>query len=450
MTKQIKLGLVSLGCSKNRVDSEQILGSFDGDDRFCLTQDLQEADAIIINTCAFIDRAKEESIEAILDCCALKKEESKKCVLVCGCLAERYREEIVSEIPEVDAVLGFGSIKEIPEVLLEVLNGKSVSRFDPLPKRYPSGTRHLTTPSHYAYIKIAEGCDNHCSYCAIPSIRGPYRSRSFMDICDEAHWLSCRGVRELIVIAQDTSYYGTDLYGGDKLPELLEELCKYPFTWIRVLYCYPERVTDRLLSVFAHNRNLLPYFDIPIQHCNNELLKRMNRKTTKEEIIRCIENIREKIPNATLRTTLITGFPGETEAQFEELIAFVKETRFERLGCFAYSQEEGTPAARMPGQIPQEIKERRAELVMLEQQRILDQLCEEKIGTVISTLVEGEEDGKYIGRSRADAPDIDGNVLFTSAFYHHPGELALVSVDRYENGTLFGHFQSCEKEGDVS
>lgn len=443
MTKQpIKISMVSLGCDKNRVDGERMLGSFLSDSRFKIVQDETRADAVIVNTCAFIDRAKEESIAAILDCCEKNKEGKSRCVIVCGCLAQRYKDEILKELPEVSAVLGLGDTEKIADVIVEAVNGKQISRFSSILTSDDNRPRFLTTPKHLAYIKIAEGCDNHCTYCAIPSIRGQYRSRRIDDICDEAKWLLECGVKELVVVAQDTTYYGTDLYGSSKLPELLEKLSKYPFAWIRVLYCYPERITDSLLSVIASSKNILPYLDIPIQHCNDEILKRMNRKTTKKEISDCIGKIRNKIPNITLRTTLITGFPGETEEQFEELVDFVKEMRFDRLGCFPYSQEEGTPAAKMPGQLPQEVKERRAELIMLEQQRILDQLSEEKKGKLTEVLVEEEgENGVYFGRTKQDAPEIDESVAFVSAFSHKPGDIVPVRLSGSENGTLFGCFE---------
>lgn len=443
MTEQpIKISMVSLGCDKNRVDGERMLGSFLSDSRFKIVQDETRADAVIVNTCAFIDRAKEESIAAILDCCEKNTEGKNRCVIVCGCLAQRYKDEILKELPEVSAVLGLGDTEKIAEVILEAINGKQISKFNGILTSDDNRPRFLTTPKHFAYIKIAEGCDNHCTYCAIPSIRGQYRSRQIADICEEAKWLLECGVKELVVVAQDTTYYGTDLYGSSKLPELLRKLSKYPFAWIRVLYCYPERITDSLLSLIAGSKNILPYLDIPIQHCNDEILKRMNRKTTKKEISNCIKKIRNKIPNITLRTTLITGFPGETEEQFEELVDFVKEMRFDRLGCFPYSQEEGTPAAKMPGQLPQEVKERRAELIMLEQQRILDQLSEEKKGKLTEVLVEEEgENGVYFGRTKQDAPEIDGNVAFASAFSHKPGDIVPVRLSGYENGTLFGCFE---------
>lgn len=426
----VKVGMVSLGCPKNQVDAEVLLSSIKRDG-FELTADAQQADVVIINTCGFIESAKQESIDSILEFCELKERGKLQCVVVTGCLAERYREEIAREIPEADVVLGIGSNADIAKAITEALGGKKVAAFGEKQNLALSGERVLSTPSYFAYLKIAEGCDNNCTYCAIPAIRGPYRSRGMEDILREAEWLASTGVKELIVVAQDTTRYGSDLYGELRLPELLRRLCKIDgFVWIRVLYCYPEMVTDELLDVLAEEPKMAKYIDIPIQHINSAVLRRMHRRSTREEILSVVGRVRERVPNVTLRTTLIAGFPGETKEQFEELVEFVKESKFDRLGCFAYSQEEGTPAARLPDQLDEETKARRAELVMLEQQTISEARNRAQLGKTIKVLVESfdMESCCYVGRSEADAPDIDGAVLFVSEKEWEPGEFAEVEL----------------------
>lgn len=426
----VKVGLVSLGCPKNQVDAEILLADLQRHG-FLLTNDPEEAEVVVINTCSFIESAQQESIDTILEFCDKKQGGTLRCVVVTGCLAERFQTELVREIPEVDVVLGIGSNQKIAAAIQESLDGNKVSSFGDKANLCLNGDRILTTPSYYAYLKIAEGCDNCCTYCAIPSIRGRYRSRRMEDIRKEAEWLATSGVKELIVVAQDTTRYGEDLYGEGKLPELLRELCAIDgFHWIRVLYCYPEKITEELLDVFAQEEKMAKYIDLPIQHCNNHILKRMNRRSDKEQICSVLRRVRERIPGITVRTSLIAGFPGETEEQFEELVQFVKEARFERLGCFAYSQEEGTPAARLPEQLDAETKERRAELVMLEQQTILEQNNRAKMGTRMEVLVEGfdYESACYYGRSQGDAPEIDSTVCFVSEREHRPGDFVLVEI----------------------
>lgn len=436
---KIVVGMVSLGCPKNEIDGEHILHDLTEDPRFSLATMDEMADVLIVNTCAFIESAKQEAIEAILDACEQKEQGRLQAVVVTGCLAERYQQELCSEIPEVDVVLGIGSNHQIKDAILQALAGKKISRFDKKEELRLTHPRWVTTPSHYAYIKIADGCDNYCSYCAIPYIRGRFRSRQMSEILDEARFLAEQGVRELIVIAQDTTRYGEDLYGESRLPELLKELAKIGFSWIRMLYCYPERITDKLLTVIEQEPSLIPYFDIPIQHCNDEILRRMNRKVTGDEIRTLLTKIRKRIPSAILRTSLIAGFPGETEEQFQELLRFVQEVKFDRLGCFAYSQEEGTPAGRMEGQLSNEEKERRADRIRWSQQSILEEKAKEKIGTVFSVLCEEEWEDGFVGRSAADAPEIDCNVYFTSTI-HSPkvGQMVRVRITEQQDGDLFG------------
>ncbi len=437
----VKVGIVSLGCPKNQVDAELLFGRLKNGG-YELTGDAALADVAIINTCGFIESAKQESIDEILNFCTLKKEGQIKHVVVTGCLAERYREEILKEIPEADAVVGIGCNGEICEILDRVLHGEQPVCIDEKGRLPLEGERVLTTLPYYAYLKIAEGCDNCCSYCAIPAIRGRFRSRTVEAIVEEAESLARDGVKELVLVAQDTTRYGEDLYGKAKLPELLRELCKIEgLVWIRLLYCYPERITDELLEVVASEPKVAKYLDIPIQHADGEILRAMNRTGDAGWLLGLVKKIREKVPGITLRTTLIAGFPGETEEQFETLVDFVKEAKFERLGCFAYSQEEDTPAAAMEGQLPEEVKERRAELVMLEQMRIHDRYNEEKIGTTLQVVTEGfDRYGEiYFGRSEADAPDIDGKVFFSSEKKRQMGEFVQVEVDETMDYDLIGH-----------
>lgn len=411
-----KVSVVSLGCPKNQVDAECIL-SYLTEGGFEITPVEAEADAIIINTCGFIADAKAEAIENILECSKYKNEGNLKALIVTGCLAERYKDDITAEIPEVDLVVGIGSNKDIARLTKEAIEGKAQNAYGDKACLDMNAKRILGGVPFTAYIKIADGCDNCCTYCAIPNIRGRFRSRKIEDIVAEAKELAEKGVTELIVVAQDTTAYGTDLYGKSALPKLLEELSKIEkIHWIRTLYTYPEKITDELLKVIAENKKIVKYLDIPIQHANGEILKRMNRKGDKESLIKTINNIREKVPGITLRTTLITGFPGETDEQFAELHEFVKETRFDRLGCFAYSEEEDTPAASFENPVPEQTRQDRMELIMTDQMTIAAEKNEEKIGKIAEVLVEGWDDyiKCYFGRSQWDAPEIDGKVFFTS------------------------------------
>ena len=412
----VKVGMVSLGCSKNLVDSERMLYKF-RQKGYKLVTEPGLSDVAVVNTCGFIQSAKEEAIETILELAKLKEEGTIKKIIITGCLSERYREEMAEQFPEVDAVVGIGNQEDIVDVIERVLADNKVVEFDSKDRLSITGDRIISTLPFFAYLKIAEGCDNCCSYCAIPEIRGRFRSATMEDVIKEAQWLADNGVTELIVIAQDTTRYGEDLYGKSKLPELLQKLCKIEnLKWIRVLYCYPERITDELLDVIAQEEKIVKYLDLPIQHCNGEILKNMNRVGDKEYLTALMAKIRNRIPDITLRTTLITGFPGETEEQFEELAEFVKETRFDKLGCFAYSQEEGTPAAGFDGQLDEEVKTHRAEIIMEQQQLISEQDNEKKLGKTFEAVVEGFDKYAecYFGRCKSDAPDIDGKAFFTS------------------------------------
>lgn len=412
-----KVGIVSLGCAKNRVDAEMLLAKLNKE-HFEIVEDVALSDAAIINTCAFIEPAKQESIEEILELAELKKEGKIKCLIVTGCLAERYQKEVMEQLPEIDACLGIGANDRIAEVITDALMDKKSELFPPKEELELEGERIQSTPRHYAYLKIAEGCDNHCTYCAIPMIRGRYRSRRIENLVKEAEWLADGGVRELILIAQDTSYYGNDIYGEAKLPELLRQLCKIEkLRWIRVLYCYPERITDELIDVIASEDKIVKYLDLPLQHCNAEVLKRMNRKGDREYLTALLNKIRERIPNITLRSTFIAGFPGETEEQFEELAQFVKDMRFQRMGCFPYSQEENTPAAKLPDQIDEDLRLRRAEIISEQQQLIMEEYAESMIGREVEVLVEGFDRYAecYFGRTAGDCPEVDGNIFFTAS-----------------------------------
>lgn len=412
----IKVCMVSLGCSKNLVDSERMLDKIRKHD-YELVVEYGESDVAVVNTCGFIQSAKEEAIETILEIAKLKQEGTIKKIIVTGCLVERYKEELAKEFPEVDAVLGIGNQEDIIDVIDKVLHGQHVVTFDDKYRLQLTGNRIISTLPFFAYLKIAEGCSNRCSYCAIPDIRGNYRSVPMEDILKEANWLADNGVTELIVIAQDTTRYGYDLYKEYKLPQLLKELCKIDnLKWIRVLYCYPEKITDELLDVIANEDKIVKYMDIPIQHCNETVLKNMRRGGNEQKLRELFNHIREVIPNITIRTTLITGFPQETEEQFTQLAEFVKEMHFDRLGCFPYSQEEGTPAGEMDGQLDEETKNHRAEIIMQQQELFMEENNEKKLNTIVETVVEGFDKWAecYFGRTSADAPDIDGKIFFSS------------------------------------
>ena len=403
---------VSLGCDKNLVDSERMLGIL-GRNGYNITDDETKAQVIVINTCCFIDEAKEESIASILEMAEYKKSGSCEALIVTGCMAQRYRQEILTEIPEVDAVVGTTAYGQIADVITDVLHSGDTHIFlenidRPLEKE---AERMLTTGGHYAYLKIAEGCDKHCTYCVIPSLRGRYRSYPMEDLLEESRKLARDGVKELILVAQDTARYGMDLYGEKRLHELISALCRIEgIRWIRLLYCYPEEIYPQLIETMQKEKHFVPYLDIPIQPADDAVLKRMNRRTTQADLRNLITNLRESVPDITLRTSLITGFPGETKDQHETLMQFVSDMEFDRLGVFPYSREEGTPAAKMDNQIPEDEKqERRSELMEL-QQEIAFEKAEAKVGRIMEVMVEGflPDENVYVCRTFADAPDVDG------------------------------------------
>ena len=411
-----KVAVVSLGCAKNQVDAEMLLFSLQ-QKGFVIVSAPEESDAVIVNTCGFIDSAKQESIDEIIELGTLKREGTIKAIVVTGCLAERYQDEITQQLYEIDAAVGIGANGQIADIVEKALQSGEKAEIFPDKLDLPlEGGRVQSTPFYTAYLKIAEGCDNKCTFCAIPMIRGKFRSRKMENLLEEARQLAADGVRELNVIAQDTTRYGEDLYGKPSLDKLLTGLCKIEgLHWIRVLYCYPDSITDELIDVMAREEKIVNYIDLPLQHCNSAILRRMHRRGDRESLTALLRTMRERIPNVIFRSTFITGFPGETEEQFEELAEFAKEINFRRLGCFAYSQEEGTPAAKMDGQLDDETKQRRADIIMEHQQTVMANYCESLIGTDVEVLVEGFDRiaACWYGRSYADAPEVDGCVFFT-------------------------------------
>ena len=422
---------ISLGCDKNLVDTEVMLGLL-ASRGYQMIDDETQADVIVINTCCFIHDAKEESIQTILEMAEYKKTGPLKALIVTGCLAQRYKDEIVKEIPEVDAVLGTTSYDKIVEAIDKALEGEvsiELTDIDALPR--VETKRLVTTGGHFAYLKIAEGCDKHCTYCIIPKIRGNFRSVPMEQLLNEAQMLADQGVKELILVAQETTLYGKDLYGEKSLHVLLKKLCRIGgIQWIRILYCYPEEIDDNLIQVMKEEKKICHYLDLPIQHASNEILKRMGRRTSKEQLIEIIEKLREEIPDITLRTTLITGFPGETKEQHEELMEFVDQMEFDRLGVFTYSPEEDTPAAEMPDQIPEEVKEDRQAEIMELQQDIAFDLAEDMIGREVLVMIEGKvaDENAYVGRTYKDAPNVDGLIFVNTEEELMSGDFARVKV----------------------
>lgn len=412
----LKIALESLGCSKNLMDAEIMTGILK-EKGYEFVEEFAEADIIIVNTCGFIRDAKQESIDTIVELSQLKEVGKLKYLIVTGCLAQRYADELLEEIPEIDAIVGTGNFMNISEIIDRLESEKNVTEIGNIEFAFDETLpRYVSTPEHMAYLKIGEGCSNHCTYCIIPKLRGKYRSRKIEDIVEEAKTLAAEGVKELVVIAQDTTRYGEDLYGEAKLAELLEELAGIKgIKWIRIMYSYPESITEKLIDVIAAHDNICSYFDMPIQHASNRVLKRMNRRTSKEDIRSKVEMIRSKIPDAVIRTTVIVGFPGETEEDLEELIDFMKEIKFDRLGAFAYSREEDTPADRMDGHMDEEIKEERRDRVMMVQQAISEEINQKREDKVFEVLIEEEaEDGVYVGRTQGDAEEIDSVVYVNS------------------------------------
>ena len=433
--------LLSLGCAKNRVDAEILLYNLKVAG-YNIVSSVSLADVVIVNTCGFIDDAKKESIDEILSAAELKNRGLIKAIIVTGCLAERYKNEVLKEIPEVDAVIGIGANNNIADVVDKAIMGVKTEDFPNKLLLPLNGKRIQTTPKYYAYLKVADGCDNRCTYCAIPLIRGKFRSRRMEDILSEAEYLAKNGVKELLVIAQDTTRYGEDIYGELKLPELLKKLCKIDgIKWIRILYCYPDRITDELIDVISKEEKVLNYIDIPLQHCNKRILKLMNRNGDKESLTNLLKKIRQKIPDVILRTTFICGFPGETDEEFNELAEFSKEIKFERMGCFMYSQEEGTPASYMDNQVDNEVKFRRQEILMEEQMRIMEENSIKMLGKTITVLFEGydDESNLYFGRSVADSPDIDGRLYFDILDKDvKEGEFLNIKINKFDNCDLIG------------
>lgn len=436
-----KVGIISLGCAKNQVDAEMLLYKI-REAGYEISDDPGICDIAIVNTCGFIESAKQESIDEILELATLKREGQIKKLVVTGCLAERYNNELMKEMCEIDAVVGIGGNRDIVTVLNRVM-GDEKFNIHPDKLLMPlEGKRLQSTPPYTAYIKISEGCDNRCTYCAIPLIRGGHRSRKMEDIISEATDLATKGVKELNVIAQDTTRYGMDLYGEYRLAKLLKELCKIDgFKWIRVLYCYPDKITDELIDVIKTEEKICKYIDIPLQHCNKDVLRRMNRSGDKDSLLALINKLRKEIPDIVIRTTFIAGFPGETEEEFTELCEFAKEAKFQRMGCFPYSIEEGTPAAEFPNQLDEETKAHRAEIIMDQQSYIMDEYLEGQIGKEMEILCEGYDRYAecYFGRGYCDAPDVD-TVTFFTATGEKPkvGEFYNVEITDFLDSSLVG------------
>ncbi|MBQ6796118.1 MAG: 30S ribosomal protein S12 methylthiotransferase RimO [Clostridia bacterium] len=432
-----KIGFVSLGCSKNLVDTENMIGIM-VKEGYEVVADPQDAEIIVVNTCGFIDSAKEEAINTLLEMAEYKEGNCK--MLVCaGCLAQRYSEDIKNELPEVDVILGTGSYKDIAVAIREAEEKGKSEYLDDINFEIGEEERVRTTPFYMGYIKIGEGCDNFCTYCAIPSIRGRYRSRKMESIVAEAERMAEEGVREIILVAQDTTRYGVDLYGEKKLPELLRRLCAIEkLKWVRVHYCYPEAIDDELIETFRAEEKIVKYLDIPVQHGCDSVLKRMGRKTTRAQILDRVKLLREKVEGITLRTSIIAGFPGETEEEFESLLSFVEEAKFDRMGVFAYSMEEGTPAAKLPNQVDEEVKEARRDAVMEKAKAISLKRNESMLGKVMEVVVEGFEDNLYFGRSGGESVDVDPKIYFGSLDELNEGDFIKVKIVNFDEYDLYG------------
>ena len=440
------IGMVSLGCAKNQVDAEQMLYLL-RQAGYAVSAEPDNCDVVIVNTCGFIDSAKSEAIDNILAVAQRKAAGTVGKILVTGCLAQRYQQQILDELPEVDGILGTGSYYDVVSAVRQLLSGGGVSEFDSINESIPECGRILTTPRYYAYLKIAEGCDNHCAFCVIPSLRGKYRSRPMEALLKEARELAASGVKELIVVAQDTSRYGLDLYGERRLAELLTELCKLDgIVWVRVHYLYPDEMSDELIDVLASEPKIVKYLDIPIQHINDGILKKMNRRGSGKYLKELLAKLRARIPGLVLRTSLIAGLPGEGEAEFEELCEFLREARMERVGAFVFSPEEGTRAAEMEYP-PEEVAQHRADVITELQSRIMDDYNASRIGTSMQVLCEGydEENEAYFGRTYADSPDIDGKIWFSSDRDVEPGQFVTVTVTDTCDGELIGEVEETDK-----
>lgn len=439
-----KILFQSLGCDKNLVDSEMMLGML-AERGYSFTDDEAEADAVVVNTCCFIGDAKEESVNTILEMAELKKSGQIQALVVTGCLAQRYREEIRREIEEVDAVIGTSAIEELPAVLDAAFAGNAQDCYHSLDERpLTDKKRILTTGGHFAYLKIAEGCDKHCTYCIIPKVRGSYRSVPMESLLREAQELAAQGVKELILVAQETTVYGQDLYGHKALPELLTKLCRIKgLVWIRILYCYPEEIDDALIRVMQKEEKICHYLDIPVQHASDAILKRMGRRTDRKELTDIVKKLRREIPDICLRTTLIAGFPGETERDFETLFTFVEETAFDRLGVFPYSQEEDTPAADMPDQIPDEVKQARCDELMALQQEIAFDAAADMAGRLVMAMIEGKvaDEDVYVARTYKDAPDVDGYLFVQTDRELMTGDFVRVRITGSHEYDLMGELE---------
>lgn len=440
MEKTVKILFISLGCDKNLVDSEMMMGLL-RQRGYEFTDDETEAEVIVINTCGFINDAKEESINTILNM-AQYKERNLKALIVAGCLVERYKNEIMEELPEIDAVVGTTAFDKICDAVDEVLKGKGYSAYDDIDRLCrPDTDRIITTGGYYSYLKIAEGCDKHCTYCSIPSIRGRYRSVPMEDLIREAEYLADNGIKELILVAQETTVYGRDIYGEKKLPELLHRLCEIKgIEWIRIQYCYPEEITDELIDTIKNEKKICNYIDMPIQHASDTILKKMGRRTNNAELREKIAKLREAVPDICLRTTLITGFPGETEEDHNILMDFIDEMEFDRLGVFTYSPEEDTPAATMPGQIDEEVKLTRKDEIMELQQEISIDKSERLVGSKLEVIIEGRaaDEDVYVGRTYMDAPGIDGYVFINTDEELMSGDFAFVRITKALEYDLIG------------
>ena len=434
----IKVGMISLGCPKNQVDGELMLEKLNKAG-FSVAQTIEDSDIMIINTCGFIEDAKREAIETILEVAEYKNAGLISSIVVTGCLAERYQEEIIKEIPEVDSVIGIGADKDIVKVCQKAAVGISTTFF-PDKKLLPlEGERMLSTPPHWAYLKISDGCDNKCSYCAIPGIRGGYAERPMESIIAEAKELAAKGVKEVIIIAQDTTKYGLQLYGEYMLAKLLKELVKIDgIEWYRLFYCYPDRVTDELIDVIANEEKVCSYIDIPLQHCNRDILRSMNRNGSYDSLKELLTKMKNRIPDLSLRTTFMVGFPGETDEQFEELCRFIKDIEFDKMGCFAFSPEEDTPAFDFENQIDDKVKKRRAGVIMDIQYSITEKANKNRVGNIYKVIIDDFTDGRYIGRSYLDSPEIDSGIIITTDKALNIGDFVNVRITDYDGYDLIG------------
>lgn len=438
MANGYKVGMISLGCPKNQVDGEALLAKLAASG-YQIVNEIENSDVMIVNTCGFIEDAKREAIDTILEVAQYKEAGAISAIVVTGCLAERYQDEILKEMPEVDAVIGIGANADIVKVCDKALCGIQTSNYPNKCYLPMDDERVLSTPSHWAYLKIAEGCDNRCSYCAIPGIRGKFRSRKIESVVNEAKAFAERGVKEIILIAQDTTKYGQDLYGEYSLDKLLKELVKIDgIEWIRLFYCYPQRITDSLIDVIASEEKICNYIDIPLQHSDKTVLKNMNRVGDGNDYKNLLDKMRKAIPDLALRTTFMVGFPGETDEQFENLCEFVKEIKFDKMGCFTFSPEEDTPAYDMDNQIDENVKKRRQEVLMNTQYSITEASNKNRVGNVYKVIVDSFDNGKYIGRSYMDSPEIDSGIIFTSKEKIKVGDFVDVKITDFDGYDLIG------------